>query len=318
MVNNLKERIKQGYQASTEDIRILMCKVPDEELFIAAEEITACCTSCHFDMCSIINAKSGLCSEDCKWCAQSARHKTGVKIYGLVSKEECIHAAKIHAAQGVARFSLVTSGRRPSDVEIDELCERVKAIRKVCDMEVCASLGLLTEGQLKSLLKAGVSRYHCNLETAPSYFSQLCTTHTQEQKLETLRAAQRIGMQICCGGIIGMGETEIQRVELAFALRDLQVKSIPINILQPIKGTPLQDMSPLSEREILRTVALFRFIHPEAYLRFAGGRAGLSDNTLRRAMKIGVNAAIVGDMLTTLGSNVEEDKKRIKETGYEI
>ena len=318
MINELKEKVLKGHPVTPVEMQALASQTDDELLYQAAEEITKRCASNVFDMCSIINAKSGRCPENCKWCAQSAHYHTNIQTYGIVSTNECVDNAKAHAAEGVKRFSLVTSGRQLSDAEVDAICERTRAIHAACNIKVCASLGLLSEEQLKRLHDAGVSRFHCNLETAPSYFPALCTTHTQAQKVETLKAARRAGMEICSGGIIGMGETESQRIELAFALRELQVASIPINILQPIPGTPLQHMAPLSSREILRTVAFFRFIHPTSYLRFAGGRAQLDEGTLHRALAIGINSAIVGNMLTTLGSDIDTDKRRIKEIGYEL
>ena len=265
---------------------------PEEALFAEAERLTRDCAPRLFDRCSIVNGKGGRCPEDCKWCAQSAHHHAVCDIHGLISPEECLRHARANEAAGIRRFSIVNSGRRP--------------------------LGLLDEPALCRLFEAGVTRYHCNLESSPAFFPTLCSTHTQAEKIETLRAARRVGMNVCSGGIIGMGESETDRIDLALTLRDLGVRSIPINILAPIPGTPLADLPLLPERDILRAVALFRLAHPSAYLRFAGGRKRLSPQTLDTALCLGVNAAIEGDLLTTIGNTVAQDRAHLLAAGYAL
>ena len=201
--------------------------------------------------------------------------------------------------------------------EIDYFCDIYRKMGEETHLHLCASMGLLKREELEKLKAAGVKRYHCNLETASSYFSELCTTHTIEQKKETIRTAQELGMEICSGGIIGMGETMKQRIELAFELKELEVCSVPMNILNPIPGTPLEHMPPISDEEILVTIAIFRFILPRTFIRFAGGRARLSRETQKQALSAGVNGLLMGDMLTTLGSGVNEDKSLAREAGYD-
>lgn len=299
-----------------------MLKMPPQELYELAHKITMENTGSRFDSCSIINAKSGNCSENCKWCAQSAHNHTQTNVYPLISKEEAIKWATKNMSQGIQRFSLVTSGKRISKREVEQICEIVRAITQIKGTgEVkkvipCVSLGLIDKEDLQQLYDAGVTRYHCNIESSPAYFKHLCTTHTIEDKLQTLLSARQVGMSLCSGGIIGMGETMEDRIEMALFLAQHQIHSIPINVLHPIKGTPLENCSPLSEEEYLTTVALFRIINPQAFLRFSGGRALLKKETQQKALYIGINSAIMGDMLTTIGSAVQADIEMFTLAGY--
>lgn len=302
----------------TDEEAYSLCDIADAEvLYDAAEKITRHFVQPVFDPCSIINARSGNCSENCKWCAQSGHFHTSAEHYPLLPSEKIMEQARYDAAKGVKRFSLVTSGRGIRGAQLDQLCESVRQVHEHTPMEVCCSLGLIGYDEMVRLRQAGISRYHCNLETAPSYFPELCTTHSIHDKLATIEAARRAGLQVCSGGIIGMGETRRQRVELALTLRRVHPVSIPINILNPIPGTPLEHVELISDEEILRTVAMFRFIHPAADLRFAGGRKRLSRDTQMRAMRIGVNSAIVGDLLTTIGSQIDADMVMAREAGYD-
>ena len=303
-----------GGQITQDEALALSAAVDKEALYAAADQIRAHFMGRTIDLCSIMNAQSGRCSEDCKWCSQSRRFKTGVEEYPLVSEEEGVETALANSRQGVGRFSLVTSGRALKPKQVQQACNIYTAIGKKSTIRLCASMGLLRKPELQKLKDAGVERYHCNIETAASHFPSLCSTHTFEDKLRTIRDAQSIGMKVCSGGIFGMGETLAQRIEMAFALRELGVDSIPINILNPIEGTPLYGSKPLSDEDVLVSIALFRFINPTAHLRFAGGR-NLISQIQEKALCAGVSAALVGDYLTTLGASIEQDKAMFKRLG---
>ena len=306
----------EKYTKSIENIKEFIASMPRKELYELAHRTTRKYLGNRFDSCSIINAKSGNCSENCKWCSQSVFSRCNIEKYPLVSVDRAVKEGLFNSSFGIKRFSLVTSGKRVSKKEIDEICKIVKALKETGKIIPCVSLGLIDEEDMFKLAEAGATRYHCNMESSPSYFGELCTTHTQEEKIKTLKAAEKAGLSLCSGGIIGMGETMVDRIELALLLRDLNVKSIPINFLNPIKGTPLQDAKPLTEDEILTTIAIFRLINPTAFLRFAGGRALISKEIQEKALYIGINSAIMGDMLTTLGNSARNDIAMFKAAGY--
>lgn len=289
-----------------------------EELRERAHETTERCVEKRFDFCSIINARSGRCSENCKWCAQSAHWKTGCETYGWVGSEACVKAAKEAEANGADRIGIVTSGRNLSHDDVENVCAALHEMRKASRIGLCASLGLLSEDDLKRLKDAGLERVHCNLETAPSLFPSLCSSHTLEDKLATLRTAKKLGFHICCGGIIGMGETDEQLVEFAFALKEIAPDSIPVNVLHPIEGTPLGSRGILDPERVIDSVALLRLVNPSTPLRFAGGRRDMSDETAAKCIYVGMSAGIAGPLLTTPGADFDDDRHLAIQAGYSV
>lgn len=319
-LQELESAIIDGYQINTSEALELLHNTDTDALCTAADNVRRHFMGNKIDTCSIMNARSGRCTEDCKWCSQSLHHNTKIEIYPLANSSEVLRHAKYNHDKGVGRFSLVTSGRTLNDREVDICAKIYREIADQCpnyrNNRLCASMGLLNLEQLKKLKNAGVEHYHCNIETAPSYFSKLCTTHTVTEKRQTIDWAKQAGLKVCSGGIIGMGETAEQRIEMAFALREMEVSSIPINLLNPISGTPLEKTPPLSDDDVLRTFAMFRLINPSIYIRFAGGRTLLSTDIQERALRSGVNAAIVGDLLTTIGSGIAEDNEMFERCGF--
>lgn len=280
-----------------------------QQVYGLAHRVTEQYAARGFEFCAIANAKSGNCTEDCKWCAQSARNHAKCQTHGIISHDRALAQAKEAATHGVTRFSLVTSGKRLNNSEVGHLCATVTHIVQETGLKVCVSAGLLDDSAMRRLHEAGAVRYHCNLETAPSFFPHVCTSHTQEEKMRAISAALRAGMDICCGGIIGMGETTAQRIEFAYTLRSTGALSIPVNILHPIEGTPLENCPPLMPEEVFDFIAVLRLINPKATIRFAGGRASLTREQQLKAAYIGANAAIAGSLLTTAGPDIEEDEK---------
>lgn len=296
-----------------------LIEVPDlDALCDAADRITKAFHSNTFDSCSIVNARSGMCGEDCKWCAQTTRHKTGCQTYNILDEEETLRAARLNESTGIRRFSLVTSGRSVSDRDLDNFIQIIKRLKNETDLHLCVSMGLLSEHQLSRLKDAGIERYHCNMETGERMWPMLVSTHSQADKRNTIEAARRLGMAICSGGIIGMGETVEDRIDFAIMLRDMGVDSVPMNILNPIKGTPLEGTPLISEEDIIRCAAVWRFILPQQVIRFAGGRGRLSKANMKRIFQGGINGAIMGDMLTTIGNTLREDLDLIADSGLQL
>ena len=287
-----------------------------KELSLYAEKIKQKFCGNKFDMCSIVSGKSGKCSENCKFCAQSSHYKTSIKEYPLLDSQNIFKEAKHNADKKVKRFSIVTSGKKLSDTEIDSVCQTYKDIKNKCDILLCASMGLLSYEQLVKLKQAGVTRYHCNLETSRRFFPSICSTHTYDDKINTINLAKKAGLEICSGGIFGLGETFEDRIDMFFDIYNLGIKSVPINVLNPIKGTPFENNKILSQEEINRTVAIARFILPDAFIRLAGGRLLFKDKGVSM-FSSGANATITGDMLTTSGTSIDEDFDTIKKLGFE-
>jgi len=287
------------------------------ELFEGANMIREALCGNKVDLCTIINARSGGCSENCKFCAQSSHHHTGINEYKFLDPDVILEDCKKNEANGIHRYSIVTAGRTLTGKDFDKAIQSYKKMQVECNIQLCASHGLLNEEKFVRLKEAGVSMYHENIETSKRNFPNVCTTHTYEDKIHEIKLAKKVGLRVCSGGIIGMGETWDDRIDMAVSLSELKVESIPINALMPIKWTYYEDLKPLSEDDILRTIAIFRYINPTAYIRMAAGRNYFADGGAKIFLS-GANATITGDMLTTIGSNTSQDKKMLTNLGFDI
>jgi biotin synthase len=265
----------------------------------------------------LLNAKSGACQEDCGYCSQSAVSTADIERYGLLSRDQMLDGARRAAASRAQRYCVVISGRSPLDREVEEIAEAVRAVKKEIPIQVCCSLGLLSEQQARSLKAAGVDRINHNLNTSEAYHPAICSTHTYQDRLATIRHARAAGLEICSGGIIGMGEQDDDIVELALALREVRPDSIPLNMLHPVEGTPLQNCRHLTPQRCLKIFSLFRFLHPRTEIRVAGGR----EFNLRSLQPLALYAAdslFVNGYLTTPGQLAPDAWKMITDLGFEI
>lgn len=316
-ITELKDKILNGYWISRNDDLSILKNCDLTELCSCADQIRKEFSGNKIDLCSIINGKSGHCSENCKFCAQSAFNKTDCEEYDFLEDEKIVERAKQDAKEGVHRFSIVTSGKALGGEDFEKAVKVFKKLKAEVKIDLCASFGFLNREQLLRLKEAGVTRYHHNIETSRRNFENICTSHTFDMKMQTIRTVKEIGMKICSGGIIGLGETFDDRIDMALSLAEAKVDSIPINALMPIKGTPFEKIPQLSEEEILRTVAMFRFINPESAIRLAAGRKLLTASG-EKAFIGGASATITGNMLTTSGTTIKSDKELFEKLGFEV
>lgn len=323
-IKKLKNKILAGGKIEFQEAKELIeIKLDDaeslNELFFSADEIREKFCGNSFDLCTIINAKSGKCSEDCKYCAQSSYFKTNASVYPLVNSEIALEEAKKVEREGANRFSLVTSGKGilSDSKEMEKLENIYKILKERTTLSLCASHGICDKEVLVKLKEAGVTTYHHNLEACKDFYPNICSTHTYEDRIKTVLNAKEVGLRVCSGGILGLGETPIDRIKLAFELRELDVDSVPINILTPIAGTPLENAKEIEPLELIKTMSVFRFILPNKALRYAGGRIKLGKYQ-SLGIRAGINSALTGNFLTTTGNTIESDKKMIEGVGYEI
>ena len=266
------------------------------------------------EFCSLVNARNGKCSQNCKYCAQSSHYNTDVESYPLIKPKEVKKAVLEAKDNHVNRFAIVTSGKSPDESDFDGILDLIKEVNKVEGIKSCASIGILTEDQAKKLSEAGLVRFHHNINTSSSYYGEVCTTHSWQDRLNTCKLVKKYGMELCCGVILGMGETVEQRVEMALELREIHPDSIPINILMPIKNTPFENyFDKIDEENILRTLAIFKIANPDSILRFCGGRMRLSEENQRKALQSCVEGILTGNYLTTTGKSPKEDLALVKE-----
>ena len=312
MIKHLEEKILKGGYISKEDALCIADFSGNElfELFASANKIRNYFMGNTVGLCSIVNSKSGACPEDCSFCAQSFRSKAKIEVYPLMSKEKIIQKAREAKKSGTIRFSIVTSGKRISELNLLQIEDMIAEIREI-GLIPCASLGMLGERELSILRSAGLDRYHHNLETSEGFFSRICSTHSYADKLRTINAVKSVGLSICSGGIFGMGESWQDRIDMAFLLKELDVDSVPINFLIPIKGTPLDNRAPLHPFEALKIISLYRYIFPQKEIRICGGRMQILGEFNSMVFLAGADSLLIGNYLTTSGRNYEDDLRLI-------
>jgi biotin synthase len=313
-MENLTLEIVNGKQVTKEEALELF-DFEFEEVFFAAAKIRRKYKGNKVKVCSIINAKSGQCSEDCKFCTQSTFNKTDVKVYSLADTEK-IKESSIKALENVGCFGIVSSGNSLSDAEIEKLCEMFKKHKKVSHLGV--SIGKISDETFLKLKEAGIKKMHHNLETSENFYPNICSTHNYQERVDTIKRAKKFGFEICSGGLFGMGESLKDRIDLAFTLKDLDSNSVPMNFLMPIKGTPLEHLPAMLPIEILKTIAVFRIILQTPDIMICGGREVNLRDLQSWIFQAGANGMMTGGYLTTIGRDIASDKQMIKDLGLEI
>ncbi len=318
-IRKLGDRVLAGGDLDRKDAAAIL-NVDDSEidfLLKEADRIREAHKGKEIDLCSVTNARSGNCSENCSFCAQSVHFSTDVKSYPLLATDSLVSAARHAKENGATKFCIATSGRgirREKDLE--EICRAVSTIKNEVKISMCGTLGELTEEQMAALKAAGLDRFHHNLETSEAFFPNVCTTHTYQDRLDRIRTAKRVGLTTCCGGIFGMGETLEDRIDLAFAIRELDVDSVPLNFLVPVAGTPLENAVPPTPNECLKIIALFRFLMPDKEIRICGGRVSALQDLHPRIFEGGASGMMIGNYLTTMGRPPEDDLSMLDALGF--
>ena len=314
-IHNCMRKVLAGCSISFEEAEKLLGTSDIVTLADCANIITRTFNGDRVDVETLVNAKSGRCPEDCSFCAQSSFYDTSIKKYPLLSKSELLERAKGAKEAGASSFCLVCAYREPPEKDFQHICEAIKEIRSNVEIEVNVSLGFMKSSRAKELKKLGVKRYNHNLEAAESYFAKICSTHEYSDRVNNAKIVKEEGLQLCSGGIIGMGESVTQRIELAFSLASLNPDEVPINILIGREGTPLAGIETIHPLEAIKTIAVWRFIMPKTILKIAGGReVHLKDND-KLALKAGANGIITGGYLTTGGNQANRDIAMIREIG---
>jgi biotin synthase len=314
--NIISKAIRKKSITKDESKYLVSPKVNFWDLLYGANKIRNYFKGPKIGLCSIINAKSGNCSEDCKFCAQSSHHSSEIKKYPLVTGKDIIAGYKYSKNISAQGFSIVTSGNNLSEKDFSFIC---RISKKITDSfqgpYVCASLGRLSDEQIKQLKKSGVKKLHHNIETSRRHFSKICSTHTYDERIQNIRNIKKAGLKICSGGVFGMGETWDDRIDMAFTLRDLKVDSIPLNFLIPVEGTSFENIAPLTPQKILKIIALYRYILPDYNIRVCAGREKNLDDMQSWIFYAGANGMMIGGYLTQSGRQPEEDLKMIKSLG---